>query len=92
MRIEAPTQRCTKVIKHQSVTPKNPPAEQHPLAGFDLLPDCALVDQPVVQALFVIKHATVWRHVKSGIIPAPVKVGRLARWRVGELRASLDSK
>lgn len=43
------------------------------LRDFDSLPDLAFVRLPVVQALFACSRATVWRRVKSGRIPAPVK-------------------
>jgi predicted DNA-binding transcriptional regulator AlpA len=56
---------------------------------FDLLPDVALVRQPTVQALFGVSHSTLWRRVRSGALPQPVKVGAATRWRVGELRVCL---
>jgi len=60
-----------------------PPA----LAQFDNLPDSAHVRLPVVAALRGISSATVWRHVKAGLIPAPVKVGpNSTAWNVGALR------
>ena len=61
------------------------------LAAFDNLPDAALVAQPVVQGLYACSHATVWRRVNSGDIPAPKKIVGSTRWRVGDLRASLNS-
>ena len=44
------------------------------LKNFDSLPDSANVRQPVVQGLFGCSHATIWRNVKKGIIPAPRKL------------------
>jgi predicted DNA-binding transcriptional regulator AlpA len=62
------------------------------LAAFDSLPDSAFVRLPTVAALFATSTATVWRRVKSGQLPAPVKLGpQISAWRVGELRAVLAS-
>ncbi len=58
------------------------------LARFDRLPDSAHVRLPVVAALNGIGPATVWRWVKAGRLPAPVKLGpNTTAWRVGDLRA-----
>lgn len=63
------------------------------LRHFDALPDSANVRQPVVQALFSISPATVWRWVDSGSLPKPRKHGeRVTAWNVGELRAVLHRK
>lgn len=61
----------------------------HPLAGFSNLPDDALARLPVVQAAYACSAATVWRRVKAGLIPAPVRIGRTTAWRVGEIRKAL---
>lgn len=62
------------------------------LTEFDRLPDAAFVRLPVVMALFACSDETVRRRVKSGMIPAPTKLGpRSTGWRVGELRAALDA-
>lgn len=61
------------------------------LSLFDSLPDSAQVRQPVVEALFGISHATVWRRVGNGSLPKPRKFGpRTTTWAVGELRAVLN--
>jgi predicted DNA-binding transcriptional regulator AlpA len=63
------------------------------LANFDSLPDSAHVRLPVVAALKGVSTATVWRWVKAGILPAPVKLGpNTTAWRVGELRRSLEAQ
>jgi predicted DNA-binding transcriptional regulator AlpA len=60
------------------------------LANFDSLPDAAYVRQPVVEALFGVSSATVWRMVGSGRVPRPIKTGpRATAWNVGELRRAL---
>ena len=34
--------------------------------------------------------STLWREVKAGKLPAPVKVGGATRWRVCDLRRALE--
>jgi predicted DNA-binding transcriptional regulator AlpA len=65
-------------------------ATQQAIANFQSLPNEAQTRLPVVAALYGCSQATVWRRVKSGHIPAPVKVGlRTTCWQVGKLRAHL---
>lgn len=57
------------------------------LVNFDRLPDSAHVRLPVVAAWRSCSPASVWRHVKAGLLPAPVKLGpNTTAWRVGDLR------
>lgn len=56
---------------------------------FDELPDAALVPDTTVGTLFSVSRVTVWRWVKQGHLPAPVKVGTRAGWNVGALRRIL---
>ncbi len=70
----------------RSTSPEIPEA----LRQFDDLPDSAHVRQPVVEALFAISSATVWRRVHAGLLPAPVKLSeRVTTWNVGALRRVL---
>jgi len=59
------------------------------LKGFDSLPNVARVKLPVVCALYDCDAATVWRRIKIGAIPAPVKNGGSTLWSVGGLRREL---
>jgi predicted DNA-binding transcriptional regulator AlpA len=60
------------------------------LKNFDSLPDSANVRQPVVEALYGVSSATVWRMVKRGTMPAPRKLSeRVTAWNVGLLRKAL---
>jgi len=60
------------------------------LSTFDQLPDCASVRLPVVMALYACSPATIWRGVRSGIIPKPRKLTpRTTTWLVGDLRHAL---
>ena len=57
------------------------------LAQFDRLPDSAHVRLPVVVAWRGSSPASVWRHVKTGLLPKPVKLGpNTTAWLVGDLR------
>lgn len=60
------------------------------LKNWDAYPDDAFVRLPVVQALFACSPATVWRGVRQGRIPKPVKLSaRTTGWKVGGLRLAL---
>ncbi|MEF8700446.1 MAG: AlpA family phage regulatory protein [Candidatus Accumulibacter sp. UW20] len=62
------------------------------LRHFDELPASAVVRLPVVAALKACSHATVWRMVKRGDLPAPHKISqRISGWNVGELRKALSA-
>lgn len=67
---------------HPTVLPRS-------LQQFDQLPDAAHVDVRTVAGLFGISIPTVWRHTRSGKLPAPRKIGASTRWNVAELRAIL---
>ena len=63
------------------------------LSVFDQLPDCASVRLPAVMALYACSPATVWRGVRSGVIPKPRKLTpRTTTWLVGDLRQALAKK
>lgn len=60
------------------------------LASFDQLPEAANVRLPIVMRLYGISSASVWRGVKSGIIPKPRKLTpRTTAWLVRDLREAL---
>lgn len=59
------------------------------LRDFDALPNGALVRLPIVMGLFSISRATVWRWCEKGELPAPMHVGGVTFWKVGELRERL---
>lgn len=69
---------------HEQLTPPES------LSQFDLLPASAFVQVRTVARLVGVSHATVWRMVQRGQLPAPKKLSeRATRWNVGELRAAL---
>jgi predicted DNA-binding transcriptional regulator AlpA len=68
----------------------DPSAIPDALKNFDSLPDSANVRQPVVEGLYDVSAATIWRMVKRGTLPAPRKLSsRVTVWNVGELREAL---
>jgi predicted DNA-binding transcriptional regulator AlpA len=61
------------------------------LKNFDDLPNTAYVRLPIVMGLYGISAATVWRQVKTGVIPSPRKLTpRTTAWSVKDLRQVLD--
>lgn len=49
--------------------------------------------RPAVSAVVPISSATLWRKVKAGQFPAPVKLyERVTAWRVEDVRAWLESQ
>lgn len=63
------------------------------LQNFDQLPDSANIRLPIVMRLYGISSASVWRGVKSGIIPKPRKLTpRTTAWLVADIRKALAAK
>lgn len=60
---------------------------------FDELPNSAFIRLPVLQRLYGISPASVWRGVKNGTIPKPSKLSvRCTAWNVGLVRTALAKK
>lgn len=38
-----------------------------------------------------ISNGTLYRHISAGIVPKPIKIKRLARWRLSEIEKLLDN-
>lgn len=50
-------------------------------------------ESDLIPAIVPFSHATLWRKVKSGEFPRPVKLStRITAWEVKAVRAWLDSK
>ena len=63
------------------------------LQNFSYLPDESLVRLPILMALYGLSKASIYRFIKDGIIPAPIKLtGRTSVWIVGDIRNNLRSK
>ena len=72
-----------------TTTQGTPPTISAALANFDNLPDNARASLSTVCALYAVSPATIWRRVRSGTVPAPIKDGASTRWLVGELKTAL---
>lgn len=53
------------------------------------LPDDALIDVRAVSTLYGCSARHTWRMAELRRIPAPVRVGRLVRWRIGDVRSHI---
>jgi predicted DNA-binding transcriptional regulator AlpA len=63
------------------------------LANFDQLPDSAYIRLPVMKGLYGVSSATIWRGVKQGTIPKPIKLTEhTTAWSVSLVRESLAAK
>lgn len=49
-----------------------------------------LTDKEVAE-IFQVHRATVWRRVKDGGLPAPIRIGKLARFPQSEIIAALEA-
>ena len=57
---------------------------------FDDLPGTGFIRQPAVLKVVPFSSATLWRKVKTGAFPKPVKLSeRVTAWRVGDIRQFL---
>ena len=63
------------------------------MISLDTLPDSALLDDQTTAGLLSVKKTTlqVWRSTNRVELPY-VKVGRLVRYRAGDLRAFIESR
>jgi predicted DNA-binding transcriptional regulator AlpA len=63
------------------------------LANFDQSPNSGFIRLPTIMGLYGVSAATIWRGVKNGTIPKPVKLTeRTTAWNVGLVRADLAAK
>jgi predicted DNA-binding transcriptional regulator AlpA len=56
------------------------------LAALAGLPDDALVGVSAVAMLYGCSTRHAWRAADGGLIPPPLRVGRIVRWRIGTVR------
>lgn len=73
-----------------------------PITSFDSLPDSAFIREaqlvqspkrPTSTAPLPISAPTLWRKVKEGSFPKPVKLSaRVTAWRVGDVRAWITAQ
>jgi|SRR5690349_18640665 len=61
------------------------------LEFYGVLPDTGYVRQSKILILVPISSSTLWREVKKGTFPKPVKLApRITAWRVEDIRKYLD--
>lgn len=67
--------------------------QRSPEINFATLPDCAMVRERQLLPIIPFGSATLWRRVKSGDFPQPVRLekGRITAWRWGDVRATLEA-
>jgi len=49
--------------------------------------DSLLIDVGQVAAMLAVSTSTVWRLRDQGLLPIPIRIGALVRWRLGEIEA-----
>jgi len=64
----------------------DPPIVSDVVATLTNRPDDSLIDIGQVAALYSCSERHAWRATDAGLIPAPLRVGRLVRWRLGTIR------
>ena len=83
----------SRKVHTESALERIKPAIPPELTHFDSLPGSAHVRLPVVRGLYGASASTIWRGVRLGTIPKPVKLSdNLTAWRVSDLRAALAVK
>jgi predicted DNA-binding transcriptional regulator AlpA len=60
--------------------------EPFTMADLAALPDDSAIDAGAVATMTSCSSRHVWRMADQGLLPAPLRLGRLRRWRVGTLR------
>ena len=69
------------------------PRQRRQLPPFQSLPDEAFIRQPQVLDVGGFGASTLWRQVSAGTFPKPVRLTqRAVGWRVGDVRAWLESR
>lgn len=51
------------------------------------LPETGFVRLPTILGLIPVSKSTVWKRVRSGEFPKPVKFGSATMWKVEDIRA-----
>lgn len=57
---------------------------------FAKLPETGLVRLSVIRKVIPLAKSTIWKRVRTGEFPRPLKIGRATLWRVEDIRALLD--
>ena len=63
------------------------------ISMFDSMPNSALLNISEIRALAGRSNASIWRDVKAGRLPLPLKIGAgSSRWLVGDVRTYLNGE
>lgn len=83
-------------------TPTRSERDSYARSTFDQLPDSAFIREaqlvqspkrPDIPAPLPFSAPTLWRKVKAGTFPRPIKLSeRITAWRVGEVRAWITAQ
>ena len=56
-----------------------------------MTPNDRLLSRQEVQRIVGVSRTTLYRHVENGVLPNPVRVGRLLKWRSVDIETYLNS-
>jgi excisionase family DNA binding protein len=57
-----------------------------------MMQETTLLNVKDVAGMLNLGVSTVWRHVKNGEMPKPIKIGRAVRWRTIDIQKWLDDR
>ena len=65
--------------------------KQKNLVSQNSFPEIGYLREPQVLEIFPFSHSTLWRHVKDGRFPKPIKLSpRVTAWRAKDIQAHLN--
>ena len=77
----------------QTTTSTTTPAQAATFSAYGALPVTGFVRQPAVLACVPFSGTTLWRRVKAGSFPSPVKLSeRVTAWRAEDIRQWLAAQ
>ena len=69
------------------------PAQADILSTYGALPATGFVRLPILRPIVPFSDSTLWRRVRAGTFPAPVKLSeRVTAWRAEDIRAWLNDQ
>ncbi|MCF8487413.1 MAG: hypothetical protein K9G71_19650 [Rhodobacteraceae bacterium] len=76
-------------IKQQLLTTSAPPSIADNPFALLAKPSSKYVTDATIASLIESSRSTIWRYVKDGILPPPIKIGRLTRFDLGHALACI---
>ena len=78
---------------NHSKTVNTSPAQANILATYGALPATGYVRLADLRPIIPLSDSTIWRRVRAGTFPAPVKLSeRVTAWRADDVRRWLDEQ